>query len=217
MRDQKTIVCLKYGDKYSSDYVNKLRSMTARHCSYDHQFVCFTDDSSGIDSNITIIPLKTKNDIHGWWYKTFLFDPSHGLNGSLLFIDLDVVIFNSIDGFFDYSPTKFCISRGFCKDNKNGMNSSCFKFDSGTYSHIYEDFMSDKTSIMNRLHGDQDWIQEKINDHTFWPEDWMMSYKWDMVQKDGTLSFKDNTSVAVFHGKPNPHEVETEWVRNNWR
>lgn len=217
MSTKKTVVCLKYGDKYSSDYVNKLRSMTARHCSYDHDFVCFTDNRSGIDSDIVTIPLKTYDDIHGWWYKTFLFDPSYGLRGTLLFMDLDVVIFNGIDKFFDYSPSEFCVSRGFRKDNKNGMNSSCFRFVSGTYSYIYEDFMMDRNAIMKRLHGDQDWFQEKIHDHVFWPDDWLMSYKWGIEQKDGSVKYKDETSIAVFHGKPDPHEVNAEWVKNNWR
>ena len=27
----------------------------------------------------------------------------------------------------------------------------------------------------------------------------------------------DNTSVAVFHGEPHPHEVQDEWVKENWR
>jgi hypothetical protein len=217
MHDDKTIACLKYGNKYAPEYVNKLYSMVSRNCSYKHEFICFTDDKTGLNSNIKIIPLKTFDDIKGWWYKTFLFDPSYNLKGSILFIDLDVILFNTIDKFFDYEASKFCISRGYRKDNKNGMNSSCFRFNAGSYSFIYEKFMKDRQEIMNRLHGDQDWIQENITDHVFWPDDWMMSYKWDMLQKDNTLYHTKDTSIAVFHGKPNPHELDTEWIRENWR
>jgi hypothetical protein len=217
MQIKNTTACLKYGNKYKSDYVNNLYSMVKRHCSSDYDFVCFTDDANGLHENIKIIPLKLYNDIHGWWYKTFLFDPSHNLNGSILFLDLDVVIFNEINKFLKFSPNDFCISRGFRKDNKHGMNSSCFRFESGSYSHIYENFMKDRSSIMKRLHGDQDWIQEQVKDYSFWPETWLLSYKWDMIQSNGKLKHAEDTSIAVFHGKPNPHEIETDWIKNNWR
>jgi hypothetical protein len=217
MQIKNTVACLKYGDKYQSDYVNNLYSMFRRHCSYEHEFVCFTDDANGLNENIKTIPLKTYDDIHGWWYKTFLFDPSYSLSGSILFLDLDVVIFNGMDKFFEFSPNDFCISRGFRKDNKRGMNSSCFRFESGTHSYIYENFMKDRSSIMKRLHGDQDWIQEQVKDYSFWPETWLLSYKWDMVQSNGDLKYTDDTSIAVFHGKPNPHELDTNWVKDNWR
>lgn len=213
----KTIVCLKYGTKYSSEYVNKLYSMVQRHCSYNHKFVCLTDDTSGLKSDITTISLQTHKDIHGWWYKTFLFDPKLGLEGSILFIDLDVVIFNSIDKFFDHNPDEFCISRGFRKDNNNGMNSSCFRFNSGSHQFLYEDFMKNRTSIMSRLHGDQDWIQEQMTNFSFWPDNWLMSYKWGMVDKTKELNYHNSTSVAVFHGEPKPHQIKTNWIEKHWR
>jgi hypothetical protein len=212
----KTIVCLKYGTKYSSDYVNKLYQMSLRHCNYNYKFVCLTDDPLGLNSNISSISLNTYDDIQGWWYKTFLFDPSYGLQGSILFIDLDVVIFSNIDKFFDYETETFCISRGFRKDNKYGMNSSCFRFNAGTHKFIYDDFMKDRSNIMKRLHGDQDWIQEKIFDFNFWPDSWLMSYKWDMY-KEGKVNYEDATSIAVFHGEPKPHKLETLWIKENWR
>jgi hypothetical protein len=213
---QKTIACLKYGTKYSTEYVNKLYSMTQRYCSYEHKFVCFTDDEKGLNKNIQTVQLKTQSDIEGWWYKTFLFDPSNNLRGTVLFLDLDIVIFNSMDRFFDHDEGAFCISRGFRKDNKNGMNSSCFRFEAGTHSFIYENFMKDRSSITKRLHGDQDWIQEQVKEFSFWPEKWLLSYKWDMI-KDDKLDQYDKTAIAVFHGKPNPHELDTTWIREHWR
>ena len=213
----KTIVCLKYGTKYSSDYVNKLYQMVLRHCNYDYKFVCLTDNPTGLNSNIHTILLNTYDDIQGWWYKTFLFDPSYGLEGSILFIDLDVVIFSNIDKFFNYEPDNFCISRGFRKDNRNGMNSSCFRFNAGTHKFLYDDFMNDRTNIMKRLQGDQDWIQEKMTDFFFWPDKWLMSYKWDMVDKNKDVKYDSSTSIAVFHGEPKPHELKTLWIKENWR
>jgi len=213
----KTIVCLKYGTKYSAEYVNKLYSMVNRYCRYEHKFVCLTDDTTGLNDGIETIKLHTHDDIHGWWYKTFLFDPTYGLEGSILFMDLDVVIFDDISKFFDHERNNFCISRGFRKDNRNGMNSSCFRFDSGTHQFIYDDFMKDRTNIMKRLHGDQDWIQERVKDFSFWPDNWLMSYKWDMLNKKEEVNYEDATSVAVFHGEPKPCQLNTKWIKENWR
>lgn len=215
---EKTVVCLKYGTKYSPEYVNKLRSMTLRHCECAHNFICITDDSSDLRSDIQTISLTTHSDIHGWWYKTFLFNPVIGLRGDVLFLDLDVVVFNDLTKFFTHSAKEFCISRGFRKDNKNGMNSSCFRFEAGTHSYIFNDFMKNRKEIMGRLHGDQDWIQERIESYSFWPDNWLMSYKWDMINKFGNVKYNDETSIAVFHGKPNPHELTTTaWIKQNWK
>lgn len=206
---QNYIVCLKYGTKYSAEYVNKLYSMTKRHCSVDCKFVCITEDTSGLNPEIEVLPLTIDPEIAGWWYKVFLFDRKFPLKGRLLFIDLDVVIYNDIGKFFEYETDSFVISRGFSKKNYLGMNSSCFRFDTGTQPHVYDEFIKDKNLIMKRLHGDQDWIQEKVSKYSFWPDGWLKSYKLDGIDKEA--------SIAVFHGEPKPHELNTLWIKENWR
>jgi hypothetical protein len=206
---QNYIVCLKYGTKYSAEYVNKLYSMAKRHCSVDYRFACITEDSRGLNPEIEVLPLAIDPEIAGWWYKVLLFDRNFLLKGRLLFIDLDVVICNDIGKFFEYETDSFVISRGFSKKNYLGMNSSCFRLDTGTRSHVYDEFMKDKNPIMKRLHGDQDWIQEKVSNYKFWPDGWLKSYKWEGVDK--------KASIAVFHGNPKPHELENQWIKDNWR
>jgi len=229
MRYKNYVVCLKHGTKYSSEYVNKLHSMVSRHLSLPHEFICFTEDSYGLHKDIRVIDLQ-KNNLEGWWYKPTIFDPSLDINGTILFIDLDVIIFNSINKFFEYKPDKFCIIRGFRKNNKHGMNSSCFRFNSKSFSKEYYDFIENSKSIISRLDGDQDWMQETISDYEFWPDDWLMSYKWDMVeQKNIKLVASDSyevdidpkyyseTSISVFHGYPKPHQIINDWCQKHWR
>ena len=43
-----TILCLKWGNRYGSDYVNRLYSMAKRNTSRPLRVVCFTDDPTGI-------------------------------------------------------------------------------------------------------------------------------------------------------------------------
>ena len=229
MQNKNYVICLKHGTKYSAEYVNKLHSMVKRHLSLPHKFICMTENSTSLHSDIRVIDLP-KTNLTGWWYKPMVFDPSLGLNGTVLFIDLDVIIFKSIDKFFEYNPDDFCIIRGFRKNNKHGMNSSCFRFKSGTLSKEYNDFIKNSHSIMSRLDGDQDWMQEAITKYSFWPDNWLMSYKWEMVENKNIKSiseeryqvdvdprYKDETSIAVFHGNPKPHQIVNAWCQNHWR
>jgi len=48
------LVCVKHGNKYSSEYVNTLYRMSKRHCTLDFEFVCFTDDIKGLDKGIKL-------------------------------------------------------------------------------------------------------------------------------------------------------------------
>jgi len=233
---QKYFVCLKHGNKYDSEYVNTLYNMFKRNCTLDVQFVCFTENSAGIDKHIEVRPLP-KTTITGWWYKPMFFNQHLGLQGTLLFCDLDVIIFQNIDKLYDYKPGKFCIIRDFNRmrqKNWQRMNSSVFRLDTGTHSHVYDEFIQDPVKISRRFHGDQDWIFNRTHDreYEFWPDEWIQSYKWEMrgdapMKRDskGVRNFTQSaepqilqdTSIAVFHGQPNPKECIDDWCRKNWR
>ena len=93
--------------------------------------------------------------------------------------------------------------------------------------------MADKVSISRRFQGDQDWLRFSIkNKYTYWPNEWIQSYKWEMRGKPrmshgpiGSRDFElkgdpkilDETSIAVFHGDPNPHYCKDDWVIANWK
>jgi len=105
----------------------------------------------------------------------------------------------------------------------------------GAFPHVYDEFMENAAMNMRRFHGDQDWIYEMMKDRqkewVFWPDQWIMSYKWEMRDRadldkiNGIRNFKQRktpqvlpkTFVAVFHGEPHPHQVEDDWVKENWR
>ena len=139
---------------------------------------------------------------------------------------------------FTYNPDQFCICRDFnrsLRSDWNRMNSSVFKLNTGAFPHVYDEFMENHAMNMRRFHGDQDWIYEMMKDRQkewkFWPDQWIMSYKWEMRDRadldkiNGVRNFKQKktpmvlpkTCVAVFHGEPHPHQVEDDWVKENWR
>lgn len=229
---KKYVLCLKHGSKYDHSYVNNLYSMVSRNLTVDFEFVCLTENSEKLNENITIIPLDTSQQVSGWWYKPYVFNSKLGLDGTILFLDLDVVIFNNIDKLFLYEPEKFCVINDFYakKKGKRGMNSSCFRFKSGSHQNVYDDFVKNSDAIMKSMHGDQDWIQAVIKEnYAHWPETWIKSYKWEMhLEKEiikngnryvvnGNPKIDADSSIAVFHGYPKPDQIDQKWCKENWR
>jgi hypothetical protein len=230
------VVCLKYGNKYSAEYVNTLYSMVERNLTVPHEFVCYTEDPAGIDPRITVKQLTLHSGIQGWWYKPMFFDPQLELKGTVLFLDLDLIVFNNIDYLFTYKPGEFCIIRDFnrcmIKDYAK-FNSSVFRLETGQHSHVYLDLIKNPKNVIGKFHGDQDWIYHSVKQNfNYWPDEWIQSYKWEMRGKPhmirdskgirnfetpGEPLIKPTTSIAVFHGEPNPADCIDPWCKENWK
>ena len=232
--DTNHVVCVKWGSKYPAKYANILNSMVKRHTNVSYQFHCLTDDHTGLDADINVIKLPNDPWIKSWWSKLFMFAPEMPLQGNILYFDLDVVIFDNIDSLFT-NPGKINIIKDFnrcrIKDWKLS-NSSCMRWTTGTMDYLWTEFKDNSVKIMQQNHGDQDWITKRAsNDITWFPDDWIRSYKWEMVgykdtkllTKDGKKFFKTpakiepGNRVAVFHGSPNPMECADKWVEDNWK
>lgn len=57
--------------RYNADYVNKLYAGILRNTTWKFKFFCFTDDKSGLNSDI--IPMNLEEGWTGWWGKVTLF------------------------------------------------------------------------------------------------------------------------------------------------
>ena len=181
------IVCLKHGNKYSAEYVNKLYWMCKRHTTLPFEFVCFTENPQDLVQEIRVETLPKVRGVNGWWYKPMFFNPDLNIKGTMLYLDLDVIVFENIDKLFTYAPGHFCIIRDFNRKNQPNwqkMNSSCFRLETGQHSNVYTEFWRDPEGNSRKFHGDQDWIYHIIKtDFTFWPDAWLQSYKWEMRNK----------------------------------
>ena len=73
-----TVVCVRWGDKYGVEYVERLEAGVRRHLRRRHRFVCYTDDVGALreeaGGGVTARPLGTGcGNWRGWWHKAFLF------------------------------------------------------------------------------------------------------------------------------------------------
>jgi len=229
------VICLKHGTKYSPVYVNRLANMVARHLSVPYEFFCFTENAAGLDPNIKIKPLPENKRINGWWWKPYIFKQGHFTDGDInLFFDLDMVIVGNIDKLADYKPNEFVgledVGRAFRKYPQK-LGSAVLKWPANQFSDIWN-LIEQDIQIVSRFRGDQDWIWAlHKNNISFFPEDWIRSYKWEVRSKSELVYnglnyvFKDirnpilnsETSVLAFHGTPNPEDVQDPIIVDNWR
>jgi len=236
------VVCLKWGIKYPPYYVNRLYNMVKNNLSLPFRFYCMTEDSEGLDPEIEILSLPDLG-IKGWWYKLYLFKPDfYGLEGEMLYLDLDIVITGNIDALIEYEKGAFCIA----SDRLEGVyNSSVLRFKIGGYAFIWDAFVAQKEKVIASLYGDQDWIQRIYLDAKIFPKKWVKSYKYDCHSKSpfnagkigeflrskglfllkGKTPFPEGTKIILFHGKPDPEDVidgpyekyyQAPWLKQYW-
>lgn len=203
------VVCLYWGNKYSVDYVVKLRNMVERHLKTPHRFICITDNPDKIPKSIETMQLPD-HGLTGWWNKLLLFDNKiWNFEGRVLFLDLDIVIMNDLDRYVNYnSAADFNIIDDFYF-SKREYNSSVMIFNPDKMGYIWDSFDKAMTS---QMHGDQNWITKCLgySETRTFPTEWTLSFK-----KDKNRITAD-TSIVVFHGKPDPHEVDADWIKLNW-
>jgi len=129
----------------------------------------------------------------GYWAKISLFEPGR-FKGRVLYFDLDTTLVQGIDDIINF-PWPFGIINDW---NLPGVNSSVMVWDAGAADHLYTKF---KPEVMERLHGDQNWISEKMLSAVRFPKDWCVSYK-KHVRPTGKIP-KD-AKVICYHGNPRP-------------
>lgn len=237
------VVCLKWGNKYSPDYVNKLYGMVHRHLTLPFEFHCMTENASGLNPKVHVLPLPDLG-IHGWWYKLYLFNSDfYGLSGDIFFLDLDLVITGPLNDLLTYKPDKFCIA----PDKVAGAyNSSVMRFKIGSMGFLWDSFSYQKEAVMAAYHGDQDWIQTLVLAADIYQYPWVVSYKYDCNSRaklgGGSLgrwfrkhghflprkhaAYPDGARIVLFHGEPNPEDVmycaydkyrHAPWISDYWK
>jgi len=143
----KYIFCMKWGTLYGPEYVNRLYSMVKRNLTYDFKMVCFTDDEKGIIDEVQCYPIP-KIDIPSnlpermWKKLTTLKSDLYGLKGRALFLDLDIVIVDNIDCFFDVDGEFIIIKDHSWRSWRITGNSSVYRFDIGKHGYVFDDFIA---------------------------------------------------------------------------
>lgn len=205
-----TIVCVKHGTKYGAEYVNRLYSMVRRNLTGDWQFVCMTDNSVGLNSEIDVIDISSIK-VSGWWTKVSIFDRRLPLlHETVFYLDLDTVVIGNLD-FINELKVGFYI---FEHPDAPIFNSSIMLFDRSIAGHIF-----DKITLrdVDRLPGDQEWIEECIPNADIFDDGKINLYRGINPNITFDELSDSPTKIVTFPANPKPHDVTSSWVELVWR
>ena len=230
MKSDIHVVCVKWGDKYPAEYVNRLYAMVQKNLDIPHQFHCLTEQSSGIDSKVHILSLPITS-YEGWWIKLMLFQQDFfGLQGRIIYLDLDLVITGNID-FLAEDNVGLSIIENWSRNRM--WNSSVMSFRIGSLQFVWDRFALESfEEVKMRYNGDQEWIFHCIPEAHIYPKQKIISYKkscnarfgkcfvWTGLRLEPPKWLKAKLPVGarivVFHGKPDPDDVvDKHW--NKWK
>ena len=171
------ILCMKWGRRYGPEYVNRLYSMCARGMEgAPFQFVCFTDDATGLVDGVEARPLPEFAGVPDHlavkpWRKLTLWkaDLGNDLTGrNALVLDVDVVITGELKAFFEFEPAcDFVVWRNPTKPNSGVGNTSVFRFKVGSHPEICERFVKDPVGVWElEFRIEQELIAARLGDGT---------------------------------------------------
>jgi hypothetical protein len=218
---QANIICIKWGDLYNSQDVNRLYAMVRRNVqSHELRFYCFTDNAEGLHPNIYARPIpeiRPAGDapIKNIYRKLALCDDDlGGLGGQrVLFLDLDVLVVDELDTMLAWPQgDDFVIINDWHTPGTRVGQASCFSWRVGTLGQIKSDFESRPGNIIEQYHTAcqrylSDMVRATHEGLHFWPERWCKSFKFHALPPWWARPFQtpqlpEGVKVLAFHGEP---------------
>lgn len=188
---------LPFSTMYDESWVEKLYRGFKRHCTVPFEFVCFTEKDRSFDEPITVKRLSTNSPGYGHCIEPYT------LNEPMILVGLDTVITGNIDHLAEYclEASKLAVPRDpfFPQVVCNGV-----ALVPGGHAWVYDDWDGEN---------DMDWIRSldvEVIDDLF--PGHVVSYKGHVL--DYGL---DDARIVYFHGEKKPHELDLDWIRDEWR
>lgn len=241
----KNVVCMKWGTRYPAIFVNRLYNAVRRNVTGDLRFVCFTDDTEDLLPEVEAQPLPPIDipEPLQWtpWRKLSLWQPGlGGLEGDVLFLDVDLVVTGNMDPFWEYHPGEMCVAENWTQKGQGIGNTSVYRWHMGTHTDIYEDYQRDNASVHAEHRVEQHYVSARVENMIYWPSDWCLSFKHSILPKFPmnwfqTPKLPDETKIVAFTGRPDQdqardgkwpapwhkkiykHVKPTPWIAEHWQ
>lgn len=209
------VVCMKWGDRYGPEWVNRLYGMVHRNTSWNVRFVCFTDDPEGVRPEVECQPMpdvRFDSKLGKYWPKLGLMQPGlGGLQGMTLFLDLDVVIIGSIDELFTHDG-RFLIIQEWKDPHLGYGNSSVVRYFIGHESAVLERFYATPEDVIVDEYDskEQNFLTKAVDEATFWPPEWCVPFNIACLPRNRVLRFFSTPKkppqgkILVFYGSITP-------------
>ena len=240
--NERVILCMKWGTKYGPEYVNRLYAMVRRHLQGDFNFVCLTDNAQGIRPEVQCLPIPSLDlppgiPERGWTKLTTFAADLHGLRGTALFLDVDVVVTGPLDEFFTH-PGEFLIIHDHKRPWRVTGNSSVYRFELGAHPDVLEYFRGHFDEIRQQFRNEQAYLSDVLHKQgklQYWPASWCPSFKYHCIPTWPTNYWQppfvpEDARIVIFHGECNPPDAlagrrnrrfrfirPARWVAEHWR
>jgi hypothetical protein len=225
------VVVFKWGQKYTSAHVNILKNSVKRHMKVPHNFVCFTDDSTGLDEEIIIRPVYSDSKTEKKQFRKLQLyrqDILQSLDFNVLLLDLDTVITNDITFLGELNENTIWRSKS---NSPRGFvyNTSIVRVVDGRFIEYWNQFNKNPKKIINLARKDK-WygtdqsvlsyfVQNNIN--TVSIEDGVYSLRDDiLVFLNESKTVPDEVKLISFYGDFDPADKELQrqypWIETYW-
>jgi hypothetical protein len=225
------VACMKWGQKYPASYVNNLYRGVTRWMDRDFRFLCFTDDTTGLDAGIETRPMpvepfadafeygRTRKGRKGAWRKISLLKPGlAGMTGQLVIFDIDVVITGPLGPIVDHAPDKVAFRREwrYARLGLQGGHGSVYTFKPELHPYLYDEFAADPVGSIDRHKGSEQYYTSmtalRHGSLSYLPDELVCSYKRDLLPAFPLNLIRQPEltkacSVLCFHGQPGIDEA----------
>lgn len=223
-----------YRSTFGPETVNTLRRMVARNYAAPHRFICVTDDPTGIDSEVEIVPLwddhATVRSPHGGKapscyrrLKLFARDAGETFGERIVSMDLDCVITGDITPLFA-GGEDFKIWGDTAKGTP--YNGGLFMLRAGARPQVWEKFDPLKSPAIGRRLGyigsDQAWIGACLGPkEAKWSSaDGVYSFRNQIAAPRGNGKLPKDARIVMFHGKFDPDMRDVQrahpWIQQHY-
>lgn len=221
----------RYRSQFLPKHVNVLYNMIGKHYKGEWRFTLITDDATGIDPRIRIIPLwddyanldnpsaPKRGPSCYRRLKVFKADANEWLGQRIMLIDIDCVIVDDITPVVE-RPEDFVI---WGDTNKNTpYNGSLILFNAGARAKLWDEFHPTKSPAATRKRGyygsDQAWISHCLGtgEAKFGPADGVYSYRNEVKGE----KLPKGARIVVMHGAVDPWSPQAQrlaWVKQHWK
>ncbi len=213
-------ICMKWGTKYDSQYVNKLYNGISNNYHSKFNFYCITENPEGLNNSIKQIPLNST--FKGWMKKSLLFSPETTnqieTDKLICFIDLDMVICGNLNYLDDFKGN-FCLMKTDdieCERSIGGYNSSIVLWKKGYGKEIYDYMLNYEKYIVKQVVRFDHYLEFVVNNSNFVQDEFVgqvLDYNTYCKGKDELPS---GSSIIAFPREPKPHQCKEKWVGIFW-
>lgn len=216
----KQIICIKWGTMYGPEYVNRLYGMIARNITPPFRLICFTDSGDGLRPEIQVRPLPVFDydapvNTLGKWPKSRLWGDLGDITGTVLFLDLDVVIVDNIDDFFSFGDpddTVLATNPNTPFEKKVGQT-SVYRMRVGKLAPLQTEFAADTQGVADKYRFEQRFVTRRAPGGVkFWPRKWVAHFRRHCVPPMPLRWFVPpriprGTKIVIFPGSLNPTDA----------